>query len=90
MEFVCHLVPEGVEGTVTLLVGSPYRSKGGKEIGSFRIDGNNAGGMVEVRTPLYGLEGLSGKQALYLLFDSDVKGKSICELYDFRFAEQGK
>ncbi|MDE5882249.1 MAG: family 43 glycosylhydrolase, partial [Muribaculaceae bacterium] len=90
MEFVCHLVPEGVEGTVTLLVGSPYRSKGGKEIGSFRINGSNPGVMTEVRTPLKGLEGLNGKQALYLLFDSDVKGKSICELYDFRFAEQGR
>ncbi|MDE6335577.1 MAG: family 43 glycosylhydrolase [Muribaculaceae bacterium] len=90
MEFVCHLVPEGVEGTVTLLVGSPYRSKGGKEIGSFRIDGSDPGVMTEVRAPLYGLEGVNGKQALYLLFDSDVKGKSICELYDFRFAEQGR
>lgn len=88
VEFVCHLIPEGVEGTVTLLAGSPYRSKGGKEIGKLHIDGKNPGVMTELRTSLGGLEELTGKQALYLFFDSDVKGKSICELYDFRFAEK--
>lgn len=90
MEFICRLVPEGVEGTVTLLVGSHYKSKGGKEIGSFRLEGSTPEAMVEVRASLTGLEGLSGKQALYLLFDSDVKGKSLCTFYDFRFAEKSE
>ena len=85
LEFVCHIVPEATEGTVTLLIGSPYRSQGGREIGSFGIKADMPEEMTEIRIPLSNLDGISGKQPLYLLFESPVKGKSLCELYDFRF-----
>lgn len=90
IEFVCHLIPNGIEGSVTLLVGSPYKSKGGKEIARFRIDAADPGVMTEIKTPIKDLGALTGKQALYLLFDSDVKGKSICDLYDIRFATKSQ
>lgn len=85
-EFVCHLVPEGVGGTVTLLLGSPNRRKGAKEIGSFEIKADMPKELTEVRTPLSNLGGITGKQPLYLLFDSPEKGKSLCTLYDLRFS----
>lgn len=85
VEFVCHLIPQGVEGKVSLLIDSPYRSKGGKEIGSFVIDEAMPMEMAELKCRVSGLEGVNGKHPLYLLFESDTKGKSICELYDFQF-----
>ena len=88
VEFVCHVVPEGTEGKVTLLLGSPYRSQGAKEIGSFKIDADMPREMTEIRTGVKGLAGVKGKQPLYLLFESPVKGKSICELHDFRFVQK--
>lgn len=87
VEFVCHVVPEGVDGTVTLLLGSPYRSKGGKEIGRLSVKADMPRTMTELRAPLGNLDGVTGKQSLYLLFDSKEKGKSVCELHDFRFSQ---
>lgn len=85
LEFKCSIIPEGIDGTVTLLLGSPYRSKGGKEIGKFDIKADMPNTFTEIHTSLYGLSEVSGKQPLYLLFNSPIKGKSICELYDFQF-----
>ena len=86
VEFVCHLIPQGVDGTVTLLIDNPYRSKGGKEIGRFELSGGMPAEMVELTCPVTGLDGVEGKHPLYILFESDTKGKSLCELYDFQFA----
>ncbi len=85
--FVCHVVPEGTAGEVTLLLGSPYRSQGAKEIGRFAVGADMPREMTEIRTEVKGLSGVTGKQPLYLLFESAVKGRSICELHDFRFVQ---
>lgn len=86
LELICHVVPEGIDGEIRLLAGSPFTSRGGKEIGSFRLTSDMPREMTEIRIPLSGLEGLDGKQALYFLFGSNTKETSICELHDFRFA----
>lgn len=44
--------------------------------------------MTEISTRLSGLKGVTGKQALYLLFESPERGRSICELHDLRFANR--
>lgn len=85
VEFVCHLIPQGIEGKVSLLIDSPYRSKGGKDIGCFVIDEAMPMEMAELKCRVSGLDRVNGKHPLYLLFESDTKGKSICELYDFQF-----
>ncbi len=86
IEFICHIVPQGVDGTVILMTGSPFPSKGGKEVGSFRVTAQMPPVFTEIRTPAHGISPSEGKQPLYLLFKSDTKGKSVCELYDLRFA----
>lgn len=85
-EFVCRLIPEGVDGTITLLVGSPYRSQGAKEIGKVEVKADMPAVLTELRAPVR-LGDIRGKQPLYLLFESPTKGKSICELYDFKFVQ---
>lgn len=88
VEFICHLIPEGIDGSVRLLLGSPFISQGGKEIGSFRINSDMPREMTEIRTSVSIPESHKGKQPLFLLFESDSKDKSICELHDFRFAKK--
>lgn len=88
VEFICHLIPEGIDGSVRLLLGSPFISQGGKEIGSFRINSDMPREMTEIRTSVSIPERHKGKQPLFLLFESDSKDKSICELHDFRFAKK--
>lgn len=84
--FVCHLIPQGIDGTVTLLIGNPYRSKGAYEIGQFTLKADMPQKITEIRTPLhFPKETQKGKQPVYLLFDSATKGQSLCELYDFQF-----
>ena len=85
VEFVCHIVPEGTDGKVTILLGSPYKSQGAKEIGSFDVKTDMPRELTEIRTGVKGLTGATGKQALYFLFESPMAGKSICEFHDFRF-----
>ena len=88
VEFICHLIPEGIDGSVRLLLGSPFISQGGKEIGSFHINSDMPREMTEICTSVSIPESHKGKQPLFLLFESDSKDKSICELHDFRFAKK--
>ena len=74
--------PEGVNGTIRLMLGSPWQSRGGVEIGSFKLTADMPQQMTELTTDL-NLHGKTGKQALFLLFESAEKGKSLCEIYDF-------
>ena len=79
-----RLKPEGVNGTIRLMLGSPWTSKGGVEIGTFSLNPSMPQTMTELTTAV-DLKGKKGKQALYLVFESAQKGQSICELYDFVF-----
>lgn len=80
-----HLKPLGVKGNITLMLDSPYESRGGKIIGTLALEGNEAPIPRQLTVTLNGLKGLTGKHALYLLFDSEEPGKSLCDLYDFIF-----
>jgi Beta-xylosidase len=93
-----HFKPEGVAGEIVFMLDSPWTSQGGKEIGRLTLNGNPAdnkflkmasqsGDFYEVDIPVKGLKKLKSKHSLYLLFRSDTKEKSLCELYDFRFIQ---
>ncbi|MCQ2113256.1 MAG: family 43 glycosylhydrolase [Bacteroidaceae bacterium] len=82
-----HLVPEGTEGTIRILLGSPWTSKGGKEIGRLTVSGNAPEEMTAMTAKIDGWQKLKGKQALYFVFESSTSDKSICRLYDFQFIQ---
>ncbi|MDT3388922.1 MAG: hypothetical protein LIR46_14370, partial [Bacteroidota bacterium] len=90
--------PEGVAGEIVFMLDCPWESQGGKEIGRLTLKGNPSenkflqmkspsGDFYEADIPISGLKKLKGKHSLYLLFHSETKGKSLCELYDFRFIQ---
>lgn len=81
-----RMKPEGVDATIHIMLGRPWKSQGGVEIGSFKLSKNMPQEMTELETPVnIKADKNTKKQALYLIFDSKEKGKSICELYDFLF-----
>ncbi len=87
-ELSVNLTPNGISGTIDIYIDSPYVARGGKKIGSIKVDGNAPQAKSEIRAELNGLKGLSGKHAVFFKFYSDVKNKSICTLHDFAFEKK--
>lgn len=78
------LVPGGIDGTIDIRLDDPDN---GKKIGAFKLDGTMAAEPVTLTAALTGLSGVKGKHALYLVFDSPVKGKSVCTLESLEFGK---
>lgn len=79
------LIPQGIDGTITVMIDSPYTERGGKVIGSISIKAKDKMEMTNYSTKLNGLAGVEGKHALYLVFSSEIEDKSICTLQTIRF-----
>ena len=80
-----NLIPEGVDGTITVMVDRPWESQGGKELGKIQLKAGMAQKATELSVKLPGLAELSGKHAIYFTFSSGTKEKSICTLLDLKF-----
>jgi len=83
-----NLVPEGVDGTIEVMMDRPWTSQGGKKIGESALKANMP---KELYTMAIGISKeaqenyLAGKHAIYFVFKSDTKEKSLCTLTDFIF-----
>ena len=80
-----NLIPEGVDGTITIMADSPWTSKGGKELGRIELKTGMGQEPTEMGIKLPTLGELTGKHAIYFTFSSNTKEKSICTLLDFIF-----
>ena len=85
---VVRLIPEGIEGTIDIMMDRPWESQGGKKIGEMKLTTNMdkkvwdvAGGISDEAKN----NDLAGKHAIYLVFKSDIKDKSLCTLEDLVF-----
>ncbi len=85
---VLRLIPEGIDGTIEIMLDRPWESQGGKKIGETKINGgwekanwDVAIGISKEAQDKY----LAGKHAIYFVFKSDTKEKSLCTLTDFIF-----
>ena len=85
---VLRLIPEGIDGTIEIMLDRPWTSQGGKKIGETKINGgwekadwDVAIGISNDAVANY----LAGKHAIYFVFKSDTKEKSLCTLKDFVF-----
>ena len=85
---ILHLIPEGIDGTIEIMMDRPWVSQGGKKIGQIELKA----GME--KTPWDMAAGISreaqendlaGKHAIFFVFKSDTKEKSLCTLCDFVF-----
>lgn len=75
----------GVEGTITIMLGSPFESKGGRVVGTLNLDKKASGKPQIYSTTVSGLTEKPGKQSLFFRFNSKTPEKSLCDVYDFQF-----
>lgn len=79
-------IPEGIEGTITVWLDRTPNSEG-KQIGSLKLTADLAQEMRTDGISLEGLDGCTGKHALYFTFSSEAKGQSLCKLCGFNIVE---
>jgi hypothetical protein len=85
VQLLLRLIPEGIEGTITIMVDRPWTSQGGKVLGTIELKADMPKSSTEMSVSLPKLSELTGKHALFFTFASPVKEKSICTLEDFVF-----
>ena len=81
-----RLIPEGLDGTITIMVDRPWVSQGGKVLGAIELKADMPQASTELSVALPELKELTGKHAVYFIFSSDTKEKSLCILEDFAFS----
>ena len=88
---VLRLVPEGIDGTIEVMMDRPWESQGGKKIGQINLKADleknpmdAAIGIANEAKENY----LAGQHAIFFVFKSDTKEKSLCTLMDFVFVFQ--
>jgi len=86
LRLLLRLIPQGVDGTITIMADRPWTSQGGSVLGSIEIRADMAQQSTELTAELPALQELSGKHAIFFIFTSETKGKSLCTLEDFAFA----
>jgi hypothetical protein len=80
-----NLIPAGIDGTIQVMIDRPWTSQGGKQFGSIELKADMPQEATEAVVDLPELAKLSGKHALYFVFKSNTKQKSLCTLLDFAF-----
>ena len=84
-QLLLNLIPEGINGTITILLDRPWTSQGGYILGFADLSDDMPREAVELAVDMPNLGKFSGKHALYFTFHSEVKEQSLCTLLDFRF-----
>jgi hypothetical protein len=85
VRLILRLVPEGVDGTITVWVDRPWASQGGKVLGTLNLTADMPAVSTEMAVPLPELGTLDGKHALFLCFSSPVENRSLCALESLVF-----
>ncbi|MBR5803595.1 MAG: family 43 glycosylhydrolase [Bacteroidaceae bacterium] len=85
LRLLLRLIPEGVDGTITVMSDRPWASQGGQVLGTIELKATMPQESTELEATLPALAELTGKHALYFVFDSETKEKSLCILEDFVF-----
>ena len=80
-----RLNPEGIDGIIEIMCDRPWASQGGKKIGQIDLKANMPKELTELTADIDNPSQLAGKHALYFVFKSDTKEKSLCWLADFVF-----
>ncbi|MCQ2246063.1 MAG: family 43 glycosylhydrolase [Bacteroidaceae bacterium] len=80
-----NLTPEGIDGVIRIMVDRPWVSQGGKEVGRIELKADMPKTLTEMTAPVGELAKMSGKHAIFFVFESATKEKSMCVLENFAF-----
>ena len=84
LKFVLGLTPEGIDGTIDIMQDRPWTSQGGKKIGEATLKADWEKKRMDIAVDI-DKTNLAGKHAIFLVFHSDTKEKSLCTLEDLEF-----
>lgn len=79
------LTPNGINGKIDVYLDRPWQKQGGELVGTLQLKDNMPQNSTEHSIPLNNLPTITGKHAIFLVFSSDTKEKSICTLETIRF-----
>ena len=85
VSLLLRLIPEGLDGTITIMADRPWESQNGQVLGTIELKADMPQTSTELSAALPALKDLTGKHAIFLVFKSDTKEKSLCTLEDFAF-----
>lgn len=85
LRLLLTLIPAGIDGTIEVMADRPWPSQGGKSLGKLQLKSDMPQESTLLSVELPELKALDGKHALFFLFSSDTKEKSICTLENFVF-----
>lgn len=85
LRLLLTLIPAGIDGTIEVRADRPWPSQGGKSLGKLQLKSDMPQESTQLSVELPELKALDGKHALFFLFASDTKEKSICTLENFVF-----
>jgi len=86
LQLLLTIIPEGIDGTIVVMMDRPWFSQQGEKLGEVEVKADmKPGTPIELTIPLQGLSGMMGKHAIFFVFKSKTKEKSICSLVDFVF-----
>ena len=85
---VLRLIPEGIDGTIEVMMDRPWTSQGGKKIGQIDLKADMDKKVCDMAIGISDeakQNNLAGQHAIFLLFKSDTKEQSLCTLQDLVF-----
>ena len=85
-----NLLPEGVKGEIEVYLDRPSEQEGGIKLGVCQLSGKEKGEPREVKIAVPNLTYHNGKHALFFVFNSATKGKSLCQLNSLHFENVSK
>ena len=88
VRLVLSLIPNGINGTITMMIDRPWESQGGKHLGTIKLSSDMPQTSTEMGLALPALADYTGKHAIYFVFASETKEKSICTLEDLVFTHE--
>ena len=85
LQLLLTLIPAGIDGTIEVMADRPWALQGGKSLGKLQLKRDMPQESTQFPVDLPALQELDGKHALFFLFASETKEKSICSLENFVF-----
>lgn len=81
-----HVTPKGVDGTLDIMLDSPWTAQGGQKIGSLAISSQAAQHKTKMVVPVPALDQVRGKHSIYVVFRS-ASSDVIADLNGLRFSK---
>ena len=85
LQLLLDITKEGVGGTIDVYIDRPDETDGGVKIGTFAVEPQADKKPVNVSVAVPNLKNYNGKHALFLVFNSPTKEKSICMVNSLQF-----